>query len=101
MSICDKCTHRIVCDHESAYRKQCMFFEETRQRGEWKNGMCTNCGAECFEDYYMRDIKTEFCHRCGADMRKKSPCDHCIDDSDCDRRDLNGGDNDAQGSSSV
>jgi hypothetical protein len=42
-----------------------------RPHGEWKNGMCTNCGAECFEDYYMRDINTEFCHRCGADMRPK------------------------------
>lgn len=42
---------------------------EERPHGEWKDGKCTNCGAECFEDYYMRDIKTEFCHRCGADMR--------------------------------
>lgn len=44
---------------------------EERPRGKWKNGACTNCGAECFEDDYMRDIETEFCHRCGADMRQK------------------------------
>lgn len=45
--------------------------EQIRLHGEWKNGKCTNCGAECFEDDYMRDIETEFCHRCGADMRKE------------------------------
>lgn len=86
MSICEKCIHRIVCDHESGIRSQCMFFDEKRPHGEWLdvNGdgsvwKCSNCG-ETIGNYY--------CGNCGADMRKKSPCDNCIDDSDCDRCDV-------------
>lgn len=60
-----------LADIEEQYRKGLEKGLEKRPHGEWKNGMCTNCGAECFEDDYMRDIKTEFCHRCGADMRTK------------------------------
>jgi len=76
MNICDKCTHRIVCDHESAYRKQCMFFEETRPHGKWvwksptpKTIMtphCNICGH--MNDFLM---ETNFCPNCGADMQKE------------------------------
>ena len=73
-TMCEKCVHENICRREQCGEpfcviRSCFDFEEKRLRGEWKNGVCTNCGAECFEDYYMRDIKTEFCHRCGADMR--------------------------------
>ena len=65
MKKCENCIHYHVClKHE-----ECGYYEPERPHGKWENGACTNCGAECFEDYYMRDIKTEFCHRCGADMR--------------------------------
>lgn len=75
MSICDKCTHRIVCDHENQYRKECMFFEEYRPHGKWKDytddgyvecpfcGSATNC-----EDGGKEDL--HYCFSCGARLRK-------------------------------
>lgn len=67
LMLADECGTYIYCDP----KRFKVVFEDERPHGEWKNGVCTNCGAECFEDDYMRDIKTEFCHRCGADMREK------------------------------
>lgn len=45
---------------------------------------CTKCEKEIstYGEPY------NFCPNCGADMRTKTPCDSCIDDSDCDRCDV-------------
>lgn len=36
---------------------------------EWVNGICSHCGAEAYEDNYMRDILTTYCHNCGCRMK--------------------------------
>lgn len=33
---CENCIHRIVCDHESKYRKACSQFLEARPQGKWE-----------------------------------------------------------------
>lgn len=76
LNIGELCVHYKVCRIKPCYAHCDEYlpkdnYDTKRPHGEWKNGKCTNCGAECFEDDYMRDIETEFCHRCGADMRKE------------------------------
>jgi hypothetical protein len=66
-------------------------YEKARPHGEWLTEPhsriihCSNCGTE---ENLNRLYVSNFCYSCGADMRKKSPCDNCIDDSDCDRCDV-------------
>ena len=38
------------------------------RHGKWINGSCSECGADSQEDYYMRDILTNYCPNCGARM---------------------------------
>ena len=46
---------------------------------------CTHCKEHIVE--YPSEMGS-YCKYCGSDNRKKSPCDYCIDDSDCDRCDV-------------
>lgn len=67
---------------------------EEQPHGEWitkKDSFqtfCSHCNKAIpySDEYDFSDFI--FCPYCNADMRKKSPCDHCIDDSDCDRCDV-------------
>lgn len=71
---CDRCIHSKVCSRKGAYSKDgvCEYFDEKRQQGEWimnktsargRNYTCTNCQK-------VSRNKSEFCPKCGADMRK-------------------------------
>lgn len=41
------------------------------RHGKWINGICSECGAGVYEDYYRRDILTSYCPDCGARMDGK------------------------------
>lgn len=41
------------------------------RHGKWINGICSECGAGAYEDYYRRDILTSYCPDCGARMDGK------------------------------
>ena len=70
---------------------------EERPHGEWVDEglyaenacqhvyQCTHCKEHIVE--YPSEMGS-YCKYCGSDNRKKSPCDYCIDDSDCDRCDV-------------
>ena len=82
---CENCIHRIVCDHESKYRKACGQFLEKRPRGEWKidseywyifHCVCSKCNTDVMkyisgsENWWLNSVP-HFCPNCGADMRKE------------------------------
>ena len=61
-----------------------------------ENNICPNCGAAMVDDLsHINAWHCQYCGTtidkmitsCGSDNRKKSPCDYCIDDSDCDNCD--------------
>ena len=61
---CENCIHRIVCDHESKYRKACSQFLEARPQGKWLILYeCPNCGE-------IRNTPFEVCPQCKAHMRE-------------------------------
>lgn len=75
MSICDKCIHRLPCDNESDYRKQCIFYEEQRPHGTWNDHSdegyveCPFCDHATTCDDNIEEL--HFCFFCGASLSKK------------------------------
>lgn len=71
MSICTNCIHKIVCDHESKYRKSCSQFLEARPHGKWIDhkdysfSFCNVCGMG---NNVTGGYKSNFCPNCGASM---------------------------------
>lgn len=47
---------------------------ESRPKGEWVDGYCSNCGAYMPTDSsvdFIAESECNFCYSCGADMREK------------------------------
>ena len=40
------------------------------QKGKWIDGFCNICDCACKSDGWGREIETNFCPNCGADMRE-------------------------------
>lgn len=76
MTCNDKCIHYPVCEqkkYDFANIDECMYYADERPQGEWiigytakqkKVAVCNLCNCISFQG------KTNFCHNCGAAMRK-------------------------------
>lgn len=80
MPKCKDCIHFFVCANMYADvqaeteivnydGEQCYYFK--RRQAEWKNGVCTNCGASVATDShidYIDEGDNKYCYNCGAEM---------------------------------
>lgn len=44
--------------------------ENEPKKGKWIDGFCNICDCACKSDGWGREIETNFCPNCGADMRE-------------------------------
>ena len=44
--------------------------ENEPKKGKWIDGFCNICDCACKSDGWGREIETNFCPSCGADMRE-------------------------------
>ena len=50
--------------------QECEYRQAARPHGKWIDGYCNICEHSCPCDGWGREIETNFCPSCGADMRE-------------------------------